>query len=89
MARPRREAGRLNVAICPRVTTRARADYGTVRSESLGHQSADYTTNHVATFPNNGAAALLTRHVQRRTGALRDGPGNRSTSGNLSRSPTP
>ena len=48
----------------------ARADYGTVRSEPLGAQSADYTTNHVATFRNSGAAALLTRYVRRRAGAL-------------------
>lgn len=46
------------------------SDYGTVRDETLGPKSVTYTTNHAAMFRNSGAAALLTRHRQRRAGAI-------------------
>ena len=46
------------------------SDYGGVRSESLGPQSVDYTTNHAAAFRTSGAAALLTRYKRRRAGAI-------------------
>ena len=46
------------------------ADYGTVRSQSLGPQSLEFVTNHAAMFRNSGAAALLTRYKRRRAGAI-------------------
>ena len=46
------------------------SDYGGVRSESLGPQSVDYTTNHAAAFRTSGAMMLLTRYKRRRAGAI-------------------
>lgn len=46
------------------------SDFGTVRSETLGPQAAEYVTNHAAMFRNSGAMALLTRYKRRRAGAL-------------------
>ena len=46
------------------------SDYGGIRSESLGPQSADYITNHAAMFRNSGAMALLTRFKVRRGGII-------------------
>ena len=46
------------------------ADYGAVRSETLGPMSVEYVTNHAAMFRNSGAEALLTRFKRRRAGAI-------------------
>ena len=47
----------------------AGADYGAVRSETLGQKSAEYVVNHAAMFRNCGAAALLSPYRKRRGGA--------------------
>ena len=48
----------------------AQADFGTVKSESTGPLSIEWTTNHAAAFRNSGAAMLLTRWKVRRAGAI-------------------
>ena len=48
----------------------AQSDFGTIRRETIGPQSSEYTTNHAAMFRNSGAAALLTRFRVRRAGAI-------------------
>lgn len=45
------------------------ADFGTIRSETLGPRSREYVVNHAAMWRNSGAAALLTNHRRRRGGA--------------------
>ena len=46
------------------------SDFGAVRAESLGPQSAEYVVNHSPAFRNSGAAMLLTRYKRRRAGAI-------------------
>lgn len=46
------------------------SDYGGVRTDEIGPQRTEYTTNHAAAFRNCGASMLLTRHVVRRAGAI-------------------
>ena len=46
------------------------SDYGGVRTDEVGPQRMEYTTNHAAAFRNCGAAMLLTRYVVRRAGAI-------------------
>ena len=41
------------------------SDYGGVRTDEIGPQRTEYTTNHAAAFRNCGASMLLTRHVVR------------------------
>ena len=47
----------------------SQADYGMIRTETLGPASVEYNLNHAAMFRNCGAEALLTRHKRRRAGA--------------------
>ena len=46
----------------------SQADYGTVRSESVGERSVEYGMNHAPAFRNCGAAMLLSPYKVRRAG---------------------
>ena len=48
----------------------AQADFGTIRTESVGPMSVEYVVNHATMFRNCGAEALLTRFKRRRAGAI-------------------
>ena len=46
----------------------AQADYGTIRSESVGERSVEYHLNHAPAFRNCGAEMLLSPYKVRRAG---------------------
>ncbi len=48
----------------------SQADYGTIRTETLGPYSVSHQMNHAMAFRNSGAQALLTYWRERRAGAI-------------------
>ena len=67
---PQAPTSLLNEAVIRFAGYLAQSDFGGVRSETIGPMSVEHVVNHSAAFRNSGAAALLTRHKQRRAGSI-------------------